>query len=151
MSSPTSADARQGWGYMLLLWSGAIDEARLLIEPVRRSEFPVSNVQMMMLRQACAEGDLATAEKYYQLLETNSDDVGGRFVVNSIYGDPEKAHQIVIDAELDLQGLSGFLSYPYFDYKKFPALVGALEPQGIRPPSIDGPPYACKHPATTSP
>jgi len=138
-------------GHRVLLWSGAVDEARLLIEPVRRSEFPVSNVQMMMLRQACAEGDLATAEKYYQLLESNSDDVGGRFVVNSIYGDPEKAHQIVIDAELDLQGLSGFLGYPYFDYKKFPALVGALEPQGIRPPSIDGPPNACKHPATTSP
>ena len=138
-------------GHRALLWGGAIDEARLLIEPVRRSDFPEQNVNMMLLRQACAEGDLAAAEKYYQLLEGDTDDVGGRFVVNVVYGNPQKAHQLIVDANLDLQGLQGFLGYPYFDYKKFPALVAVLEPQGSSPFSIDGPPYTCKHPSTTSP
>ena len=138
-------------GHRALLWGGAIDEARSLIEPVRRSDFPEQNVHMMLLRQACAEGDLAAAEKYYQLLEIDTDDVGGRFVVNVVYGNPQKAHQLIVDANLDLQGLQGFLGYPYFDYKKFPALVAVLEPQGRSPISIDGPPYTCKHPATTSP
>ena len=137
-------------GHRVLLWSGDVDEARSLVEIVRRSNFPESNLNMMLLRQACAEGDLDAAEKYYQLLESDSDDVGGRFVVNIIYGYPQQAHQLIIDADLDLQGLGGFLGYPYFDHKKFPALVAVLEPQGISPLSIDGPPYACKHSATTS-
>ena len=138
-------------GHRVLLWSGAIDEARSLVETVRRSDFPESNITMMQLRQACAEGDLDLAEQHYQRLETAVDDVGGRFVWNIIYGYPQKAHQLVIDADLDLQALGGFLGYPYFDHKKFPSLVAVLEPQGISPHSIDGPPYACKHPATTSP
>jgi TolB-like protein len=138
-------------GHRVLLWGGATDEARALIDSVRRSDFPEQNVNMMLLRQACAEGDLAAAEKYFQLLESDADDVGSRFVVNVVYGNPQKAHQLVIDANLDLQGLSSFLGYPYFDHTKFPALVAVLEPQGISPISIDGPPYTCKHPATTSP
>ena len=105
----------------------------------------------MLLRQACAEGNLDVAAQYFQRLEGNVDDVGGRFVSNIIYGYPQKAHQLVIDADLDLQALGGFLGYPYFDHSKFPSLVAVLEPQGISPRSIDGPPYACKHPATTSP
>ena len=32
-------------GHRVLLWAGAVDEARSLIEPVRRSEFPLSNVR----------------------------------------------------------------------------------------------------------
>jgi len=137
-------------GHRTLLWGGAIDEARSLIDVVRLGEFDTENIDLMLLRQACGEGDDTVAEQVYRKLDSDAD-ISIRFLGNIIYGYPEKAHQVVIDAGLDLQALNSFLGYPYFDYKYFPALVAVLEPQGISPLSIDGPPYACVQPATKSP
>jgi len=136
-------------GHRALLWGGAIDEARGLIEIVRRSNFPEDNLNFMRLRQSCAESDIEGAERYFLAFDSDVDDPAGRFLANIIYGNHEKAHQIIIDSDFDLQGLAGFLGYPYFDYKRFPALVDVLEPQGISPVSIDGPPYTCEAEPTT--
>jgi TolB-like protein len=132
-----------------LLWVGAVDEARELVEIVRRSEFPKQSINMMLLRQACAEGDREAADRIFSQLESDVDDVGGRFVWISIYGDPQKAHQVIVDANLGRQELASFLGYPYFDHNFFPTLVNVLEPQGISPPIIGGPPYACNTQPTT--
>ncbi len=135
-------------GHRALLWSGAVDEARPLIDVVRLGEFPEVNIDMMRLRQACAEGDLAAAEEVYRKLNVANGDTSTRFIGTVIYGDKERAHQLIVDADLDVQALSSFLNYPYFDYRYFPSLVAVLEPQGISPVSIEGPPYTCKHPVT---
>jgi hypothetical protein len=135
-------------GHRALLWGGAVDEARPLIDVVRLGGFPDENIDVMLLRQACAEGDLATAEQVFRKLDRDEANVSTRFIANVIYGDEAKGHQVVMDSGLDAQALYSFLSYPYFDYRHFPALVAVLEPQGISPKSIKGPPYTCKHPAT---
>jgi len=137
-------------GHRILLWSGAVDEARPLIDVVRLGGFPDENIDVMLLRQACAEDDLVTAKQVFRKLDGEAHDVSTRFLANVIYGDVVQAHKIIADAGLDAQALYSFLSYPYFDYRYFPDLVEVLEPQGISPTSIEGPPFTCKHPATTA-
>jgi len=136
-------------GHRVLLWAGAVDEARPLIDIVRLGNFPESNIDMMRIRQACAEVDLAAAEQVFRKMDSDTD-VSTRFLANIIFGYNEKAHKILVDAKLDVQAMNSFLGYPYFDYRYFPELVAMLEPQGISPLSIAGPPYACKHPVTNA-
>jgi TolB-like protein len=131
--------------HRVLLWAGHTEEASALIDQVRRSELPAENIRIVLMRQACAEGDRALAEQLLgEAVELSDRDTSIEFIGLQTLGRPDEAHQLLVDAELDNWALASFLNYPYFDHTYFPEIAGILEQQGIDRPFINGPPYACK-------
>ena len=133
--------------HRILLWNGATAEAKKWIPAIRGGDFPDENIWLVELRQACAEGDLETAESLARrLIEFDSGDPAGdsslKFIAHQIMGRPDVAHQVLVDLELDIQELRSYLGYPYFNHTLFP-IAKVLENQGLERPFVDGPPYAC--------
>jgi TolB-like protein len=126
-----------------LLWGGHVEEARRWARVLESSEFPVENILAVRLRQACAEGDRAAALAYAEELLNPEIEPSIRFIALQIMNRPDDAHQLLLDADLNLRGLNSFLNYPYFNHTYFPELVAKLDEQGIERPFIEGPPYAC--------
>ena len=111
----------------------------------RRSEFPPENIKLVLLRQACAENDPDLARRLFNEATTiYRQDPSVHWLGLHLMGKPDEAHQLLVDAELDMHALASFLNYPFFDHTWFPELAGILEQQGIDRPFIKGPPYACK-------
>ena len=131
--------------HRVLLWAGHTEEAAQLVPLLRASEFPEENIKLVLMRQACANGDRATATQY--LADANAmfdDDPSVAYIGLQIAGQPEQAHQLLVDAKLGPRSLLGFLNYPYFNHTYFPELADILEKQGLDRPYISGPPYACR-------
>lgn len=128
-----------------LLWAGYTDDGAALVDPLRRSEFPIENIKLAEMRQACAEGDHAAAEAYMQeALEAYDQDESIEYLALQILGEPDVAHQVLVDAELDNWAIASFLGYPFFDHSRFPDMASILSQQGIDRSFTSGPPYACK-------
>lgn len=135
--------------HRILLWNGATAEAKKWIPAIRGADFPDENIWLVELRQACAEGDSATAEPLARrLLEFDSGDSASdsslKFIAHQIMGRPEEAHAVLLDLDLGIQALRSYLGYPYFNHTLFPQLAEILEKQGVERPYVDRPPYACK-------
>lgn len=128
-----------------LLWAGHTEEAAALVDPLRHSEYPAENILLVQMRQACAEGNSATAQQHFEELTAIDDlNVSAHWIGLQLMGRPGDAHQLLADAGVDKYGLASFLSYPFFDHMRFPELATILEQQGIDRRVIAGPPYACK-------
>ena len=128
-----------------LLWNGQVEEARQWADVVRASEFPEDSIRLLSLRQACAENDIAAAKTLFdQLVNIDIPDISISYISMQIMSRPDEAHQVLIDANLDVHALASFLNYPYFDHNYFPEFAAILEQQSIDRPFISGPPYACK-------
>jgi len=128
-----------------LLWAGYTDEAAKLVALLERSDFPLENIVLVQLRQACAEGNTVLArQRLEEALQIQRLDTSVYFIALNVLGKPEEAHQFLVDAKLDNWALASFLNYPYFNHNYFPELAAILEQQGIERAYIDGPPYACK-------
>jgi len=128
-----------------LLWAGHTEEAARLVGLLERSDFPLENIVLVQLRQACAEGNTALArQQLEEAVQIQRLDTSAYFIALHVLGKPEEAYRYLVDANLDIWALASFLNYPYFDHNYFPRLAAMLEQQGIDRPYIDGPPYACK-------
>ena len=131
--------------HRVLLWDGHVEEARQWADVVRASEFPKDSIWLMSLRQACAENDITGAKILFdQLVNAENRDISIVYISMQIMSQPDTAHQLLIDADLDFRALASFLNYPYFDHNHFPELAAILKQQGVDRPFISGPPYACK-------
>lgn len=131
--------------HRVLLWAGHTEEASQLAASLRASGFPEENIILVMLRQACGEGDVAAANELLdELVEVYRQDPSVHYIGLQILGRPAEAHQLLIDSNLRNRELAGFLNYPYFNHTYFPELTAILERQFIDRPFIDGPPYACR-------
>ncbi len=131
--------------HRVLLWAGHTEEAAALVDPLRRSEYPEDNILLVLIRQACAEGDREAAEVHFgKLEEFVKDQPGTEYIGMMVLGRPDEAHQRLVERNLDNWGLASFLIYPYFDHSYFPEMAAILERQGIDRDFIDVPPYACK-------
>ncbi|MEJ2273449.1 MAG: hypothetical protein P8Y01_02580 [Woeseiaceae bacterium] len=127
-----------------LLWAGRVEEARKWARVIRGSEFPIENVYLAELRQACAESDIDAARQLAgKLMEPQDTDASVRYIALQIMGRPDDAHRTLAETGLNVHELKSFLTYPYFDHTYFPELVASLERQGIERPFIKGPPYVC--------
>jgi TolB-like protein len=127
-----------------LLWAGKVQEARRWAQVLRGSEFPIENIYLVELRQACAEGDLDRAREFAdKLLAPRDSDDSVHYITMQIMNDPEDAHRFLVERNLTIHELKSFMNYPYFDHTYFPKLVASLERQGIERPFIKSPPYAC--------
>ncbi len=130
--------------HRVLLWAGHTEEAAPLADLLRGSEFPAENIKMVLLRQACAEGDQTVAQQHYEeIVAIPRPDPSIHWISLQLMGKPEAAHQLLVDADMDKYALASFLNYPFFDHTYFPELAAILERQGIDRPFIESPPYAC--------
>jgi hypothetical protein len=112
---------------------------------LRGSEFPAQNITLVLLRQACAEGDRTAAQQHFEVIfDVESPGTSTNWLGLQLMGEPEAAHRLLIDADLDKYALASYLNYPFFDHTYFPELAAILEQQGIDRPFIESPPYACK-------
>ena len=131
--------------HRVLLWAGHTEEAAALVDSLRRSEFPEENIALVLMRQACAEGDLEAAQEVFQgisqYVETQP---STEYIGLMLLGRADEAHQRLVELKLDNWALASFLIYPYFDHSYFPEMAAILERQGIDRRFIDVPPYACK-------
>jgi TolB-like protein len=131
--------------HRVLLWAGHTEDAAELATILRASEFPEENIRLVMMRQACAEGDIASAQQHYtRAIEIYDRDPSVHYIALQIMGRPDEAHQLLIDAGLNNRSLLGFLNYPYFDHTQFAEFSAIIEKQGVRRPFVEGPPYACQ-------
>ena len=130
--------------HRVLLWAGNTDEAAQLVLTLRASGFPEENIKLVLMRQSCAMGDVAEAEKLFdEVTGMYQHDPSVHYIALQILGKPVEAHQLLVDANLRNRELASFLNYPYFNHTYFPELTAILERQFIDRPFIDGPPYAC--------
>lgn len=130
--------------HRVYLWNGLVEEARELAEDVQRQDFPPENLQLVLLRQACAEKNMSAASDIAdELLDDDDWDVSIAFITLQILGRPDEAHQAIIDANPDLQGLVSFMTYPFFNQTYFPQIMRILQQQSAERPFNDGPPYRC--------
>ena len=131
--------------HRVLLWAGHTEEAAALVDPLRRSEYPEDNILLVLIRQACAEGDREAAEVHFgKLEELVKDQPGTEYIGMMLLGRADEAHQRLVELKLDNWALASFLIYPYFNHTYFPEMAAILERQGIDRQFIDVPPYACK-------
>ena len=77
-------------------------EALALADILRGSEFPAENIKLVLLRQACAEGDQTAAQQYYEeVVAIERPDPSIDWLGLQIMGKPEAAHRLLVDADMD--------------------------------------------------
>jgi hypothetical protein len=124
-----------------LLWAERFDEAREIAQRYYQAEQGGS--PLVALRQACADGDRATAERHLLVVDERFSD---RFNVHWL------ALQLLADdttvanwlRPLEASGvpyqLASELIYHQFDPRPFPGLMAVLEREGVkRPPPVEIP------------
>lgn len=130
-----------------LLWVGDIDGASLIMPTILTSDLDDINKFLVMLRQACAEGDSAKAKRIFERGQIDhADSPSTLWLSQTIMSRDDEAVQTLMpfdDAE-DFAALADFLGYGRFDATKFPNFHAMLESQGIKPHAGQPVPYACK-------
>jgi TolB-like protein len=130
-----------------LLWVGDIDGASLIMPTILTSDLDDINKSLVMLRQACAEGDSAKAKRIFERGQIDhADSPSTLWLSQTIMSRDDEAVQTLMpfdDAE-DFAALADFLGYGRFDATKFPNFHAMLESQGIKPHAGQPVPYACK-------
>ena len=111
------------------------------------SDLSEEYVQMVALRQACAESRVSDATRIFERFKRDyPDEHSTLWLSHIIMNQPERAHDILLeldDAD-DLFSLADFLSYAQFDARHFPNLMALLDSQGITPREPLAVPYRCK-------
>lgn len=127
-----------------LLWAMRIDEA---VGLARRYEDRQGDFDSMVAaRQACAEG--RREEVLHMLAEHQAAGPvpnNETWLLMHLLGDKEGALQELRRFESDATAypLATFLVYPYFDPRPFPALMAALQREGVKRPPPKAIPFAC--------
>ena len=130
-----------------LLWAGDIDGATRMQRLVISSDLSDQYLQMVALRQACAEGRVSDATRIFERFKKNyANELSTLWLSSMLMSQTERAHEILLeldDAD-DLNPLIDFMSYAQFDARYFPNLMALLDSQGITPREPLPVPYRCK-------
>jgi len=130
-----------------LLFAGDIDGAAALIPAIEASDMPERTRAIIRLRQSCAEGKLTEARRFFENFDAKfSDDLSMRWISHKIMGLDDEAHEMLVplDENREFDALFDFVSYHYFDARKYPNLVELIKSQGIEPREPLVMPYRCK-------
>lgn len=130
-----------------LLFAGDIDGAAALIPAIEASDLPETTRTIILLRQACAEGKLAEARRIFEEFDAKfSDDLSMAWISHKIMGLDDEAHAMLapLDENREFDALFDFVSYHYFDARKYPNLVELIRSQGVEPREPLEMPYRCK-------
>jgi len=130
-----------------LLYAGDIDGAVTLIPAIQASDMPDDTKAIVPLRQACAEGNLAEAQRTFEKFQAEfGDDFSMSWISHKIMGLDDEADAMLapLDESRDFDRLMDFVSYYYFDASLYPNLVEFLKAQGIEAREPLAMPYRCK-------
>ena len=130
-----------------LLFAGDIDGASALLPAIAASDLPENVRTLSRLRQACAEGKLDEARRIFEKFDAEySDDISMAWISHKIMGLDDEAHEILVplDENRDFDKLFDFVSYHYFEARKYPNLVELIKSQGVEPREPLEMPYRCK-------
>jgi TolB-like protein/Tfp pilus assembly protein PilF len=125
------------------LAAGQNEKAAPLIRAFERLSDDRESALIMGVRQACAEGRVADADKIFAEV---AEDSNSRWLFLKTLGLHEEAREtlVYLDNPATLSSLAGFLIYPMFDHNEFPLLKSELESQDINRPPGRSVPYQCK-------
>jgi TolB-like protein len=129
-----------------LLWSGEIEEARSLKAQLELSDLPDDSRKFVALRQACAEKDIAEAERIDRYLRSEyADNPAIVWLSHKVMGRDEAAVAVLkgFDDAKQLDMLADFLSYAQFDARSYPQLVAWLQSMGVTARAAVPVPYRC--------
>lgn len=129
--------------HRILLAAGQIERAATLIEPyMQQSADEEANI-IMRIRQACAEGRVADADR---LFATVDEDTNTRWLFLKILGRDDEARELLrtLDKPETLSTLSGYLTYLSFEARDYPLLWKTLSSQGINRPPARPLEYRCE-------
>ncbi len=133
-----------------LLWDGRVQAAAALVERWQKLADPAAIwYTLPMARQACAEGRRDDAERWLAALPVDA--AVQRWQVLMLLGREDEAYGLLepFARNGQLYVLAGFLSYPEFDARRFPALMQVLDREQVTRAPARAIPYACP-PATAS-
>ena len=139
------------YAHQAFIWDGSIDEARSLLIEIEGSGIDWASKQQASMRQACADGDTATAIRIFKnFAERYSDQSPELWYFYQLLGQKEPARELLkqYDTPSQLYSLAGFLDLPYFDSGQFPTLTATLSRHGFNPPPPVEIPYRCNVPAS---
>lgn len=134
-----------------LLAAGQVTEAAQVLSRYMSSNAPALGKSLAQLRQDCAEGRTADAEKRYaQSVEHGSSRVAQRWLALELLGRTDEAARLLepLDRSGNLHALASYLAYPQFDVTRYPHLQAVLVAQGVHRPPARPMPYTCKPRAT---
>lgn len=128
-----------------LIWAGQADEARALLPDIQASRIPESTRLLAGMRQACADGRLAEADRLRARIEA-LDDINSRWLAAKLAGDAAAATEILrpLDTAEGLPRLMQYLINPTFDSRSYPLLTSRLARNGISPPAPAAEPFGCR-------
>ncbi len=128
-----------------LLWGGQRDEAREVLERLRRTAMPKDSIVLAELRQACADGTPEAREIATRMDRMPEASLSSRWHAAMLIGDRRRATELLMPLHRPerLTTLMQYLVYPSFDVRPFPELQDRLRADGIsRGPPVRIP-YAC--------
>ena len=121
--------------HRVLLAAGLVERAAVLaVDYVRISE-DFEGESLVQVRQACAEGRVADADKLFEDVDPSSNSL---WLFLTTLGRDDEARDILmpLDTPQTVFILSGFMTYWSFEARDYPVLWKALTAQGIdRPPA----------------
>lgn len=129
--------------HRILLAAGQVERAATLIEPyVQRSTDEEANI-IMRVRQACAEGRVADADRLFAAVDEDSNT---RWLFLKILGRDDEARELLraLDKPETLSILSSYLAYLSFEARDYPLLWKTLSSQGINRPPARPLQYRCE-------
>jgi len=129
--------------HRVLLAAGLVERAAVLAEDYIRISEDFEGETLVQVRQACAEGRVADAEKLFEDIDPNSNTV---WLFLKTLGRDDEARDILapLDTPQTIFILSGFMTYRSFEARDYPVLWKALTAQGINRPPARPMAYRCE-------
>lgn len=126
-----------------LLSGGMVERAAGVAEDYLRQSDDFEGRLLVQIRQACAEGRVADADKLFEEVDPESNSL---WLFLKILGRDDEARDILmpLDKAETIFILSGYLSYRSFEARNYPLLWSKLIAQGIDRPEAELMPYRCE-------
>lgn len=123
--------------------AGDLDRAREMMDLFLLRSSDENGQLMMRVRQACAEGRVADADKLFAATDPDSNT---RWLFLKTLGREGEADEVLrqYDTPDKLFILAGFLDYRTFDPRQYPLLWKTMQSQGIERPPVRPQTFECK-------
>jgi len=129
--------------HRVLLAAGLVERAAALAEDYVRVAEDFEGEILVQVRQACAEGRVADAEKLFEGIDPNSNSI---WLFLTTLGRDNEARDILmpLDTPQTVFILSGFMTYRSFEARDYPVLWKGLTAQGVNRPPARPMAYRCE-------
>jgi len=126
-----------------LLYAGMVERAAQVAEDYLRQSDDFEGRKLVQIRQACAEGRVADADKLFEEVDPESNSI---WLFLKILGRDDEARDLLmpLDTPETIFILSGYMTYRSFEARNFPLLWKKLTAQGIDRPEARLMPYRCE-------